>query len=53
MGDIQILNQLINSMSDAVNRLEIAIQQNRIDEFNNLRAFILDVQSRIKTELAR
>ena len=53
MGDIDILSQLINSMSDAVDKLEQAQRANRLTDFEKIKSFILDMQKRIKIELTR
>jgi len=53
MGDINVLRQLIDSMSDAVIKLEQAQRENKITDFEKIKSFILDIQKRIKIELAK
>lgn len=52
-GEIFLLNQMINSMSDAVIRLEAAKNQSKADEFNKLKLFILDIQKKIDEEISK
>jgi len=49
-GDVFLLSQLINSMEDAVNKLEVTKSLNNLAEFNKIKEFILDLQKRIDTE---
>ena len=51
MGDSILLGQLINSMEDAVKKLEQAKDKNKIEDFNKIKAFILDNQKKIRGEL--
>ncbi len=53
MSDVEVLRQLIDSMSEAVDKLEDAWQKNQIEEFNKIKSFILNLQKRIKLELAK
>ncbi len=50
MTDILFLGQLIESMADAVVKLE---QAKKIDESNNVKEFIMKLQQKIKEEIAR
>jgi hypothetical protein len=49
-GDTFLLTQLIGSMEDAINKLEIAKNQGNIQDFNKLSSFILDLQKKIEIE---
>lgn len=49
-GDTFLLTQLIGSMEEAINKLEIAKNQGNVSEFNKLSSFILDLQKKIETE---
>jgi len=49
--DTIFLQQLLDSMSDAIEKLEQVAEQNKIEEFNKLKAFILDIQTKIKLEI--
>ena len=40
-GDINLLAQLVNSMSDAVVMLEQAKNENRLEDFKKMKNFIL------------
>ncbi len=51
MGDVEFLGQLVDSMADAVEKLEEVKSQNKITEFNRLKNFILDIQKKIDGEL--
>ena len=51
MGDVEFLGQLVDSMADAVEKLEEAKERNRIVEFNKLKRFILDIQKKVDGEL--
>jgi len=51
MGDIEFLGQLVDSMGDAVEKLEEAKKKNRISEFNKIKMFILKLQRKINSEL--
>lgn len=53
MGDMHFLSQLIDSMSDAVDKLEQAKNSSKITEFNQIKNFILQIQTRIKEELVK
>ena len=50
-GDTVLLMQLVNSMSDAVAKLEDAKSKNKIDDFNKIKKFILDIQAKINEEI--
>ncbi|MCR4284774.1 MAG: hypothetical protein NUV97_01865 [archaeon] len=47
MVDIDFLGQLIESMEDAVLKLEISTQKNKIDEANRLRTLIFDLHNQL------
>lgn len=51
-GDVSILSQLVESLSDAIDKLEVAQAQNRIEDFNKIRNFILDLQKKINEEIS-
>ena len=53
MGDTFFLTQLVNSMSDSVAKLEQAQQQNKIEEFNKIKQFILQIQAKINEEVSK
>ena len=53
MVDIDFLGQLIESMSDAVQRLEKAVNKNNVAEANELRTFIFDLHRKINEALRR
>jgi len=53
VGDISLLGQLVNSLSEAVGKLEQAKINNQVSEFNKIRDFILQIQGKIKEELAK
>lgn len=47
MVDVEFLGQLIDSMEEAVLRLETAFSKNKTDEINKLRTFIFDLHKQI------
>ncbi len=49
--DIEFIGQLVDSMSDALSRLEQAIKTKNTDEANKLRTFIFDLHSQISTTM--
>lgn len=49
--NVELLGQLVNSMSDAGEKLEGAKLENRIADFNKIKKFILDIQEKLKEEL--
>lgn len=53
MGEIEVIGQLINSMSDAVEKLEQAKDTNNIQEYNKIKAFMMDLHIRLKVELSK
>ena len=53
MTDIEILNQLVNSMAEAVEKLEQAKQKTQAQDFDKIKLFILEIHRRIKTELGK
>jgi len=50
-GDVFLLNQLINSMEEAIDKIESAKKINDLDNFGKLKNFILDLQKRIDLEI--
>ncbi len=48
--DVEFLAQLIDSISDAVDKLEIAVENNRIEDSKKIKVFILDLYKKIKEE---
>ena len=48
MVDVEFVGQLVNSMNDAVLRLERAIVGNEITQANKLRTFIFDLHKQIE-----
>jgi hypothetical protein len=49
MVDIDFLSQLVDSMYDATERLEIAVKKNKKDEANKLKVFIFDLHRQIES----
>lgn len=47
MVDVEVVGQLVDSMEDAVLRLEKAIDVGNVDEENGLRVFIFDLYKQI------
>jgi hypothetical protein len=47
MVGVEFIEQLVNSMEDAVLKLEKAIAANKIDDANKLRTFIFDLYRQI------
>ena len=45
--DVEFVGQLVNSMDDAVLRLEEAVAGDRNDEANKLRTFIFDLHRQV------
>lgn len=45
--EIEFIGQLIDSMNEAVLRLEKSVEEKRLEDANKLKIFILDVHSRI------
>ncbi len=45
--DVEFLGQMVESMADAVEKLEEAESGNKIEEFNKIRDFILELQRKI------
>ena len=45
--DIEVIGQLVNSMEESVNKLEVAVASNNILEINKLRVFIFDLHNKI------
>ncbi len=50
---MEVLSQLIDSMGDAVDKLEEAKSKGRISEFNRLKEFILKIQKKIDDEVSK
>lgn len=48
MVDIEFVGQLVNSMEDAILKLEKAIESKNTDEANKLRTFIFDLHGQIE-----
>lgn len=46
--DVDFLEQMIESMAEAVDKLEEAEKGNKIEEFNKMKEFILKLQVQIK-----
>jgi len=51
MVDIDFLGQLVESMEDAVLRLEQATEKKKTDEANKLRTFIFDLHNQINNSI--
>ena len=51
MQDIAVLEQMVNSMADAVEKLEELGKGGRADEFSKLKAFIFDLHKKIDSVL--
>lgn len=49
MVDIEFVGQLVDSMYDAVFRLEKAVLDNKMDEANKLKVFIFDLHNQINS----
>lgn len=49
--EIEFIEQLVNSMNDAVLKLEQAIQAKNIDEANKLKTFIFDLHNQISATM--
>lgn len=49
--DIEFTGQLIDSMTEAVNRFEVAIKKKRKEEANRLKIFIFDLHRQINDSL--
>ena len=45
-----LLDQLVNSIGDAVEKLELAKSRNNLQEFNKIKDFIIELQKRIELE---
>jgi len=52
-ANIILLGQMIESMSEAIDRLERAANENKLNEFNTLKKYILDLHEKIKKELEK
>ncbi|MFH1451837.1 MAG: hypothetical protein ABIF88_01545 [archaeon] len=51
MVNIAFVEQLVNSMSESVEKLDRAISRKDFDEANRLRTFIFDLHLKIKETL--
>jgi len=51
MGDLGFLGQLVNSMYEAVLKLENAEKKGKTADEDSLKKFILDMQKKMETEL--
>ncbi|MDH3353114.1 MAG: hypothetical protein OEL87_01585 [Nanoarchaeota archaeon] len=49
--DIEFIGQLVDSMNDAVLKLEQTIQSKNTNETNKLRTFIFDLHNQISTTI--
>lgn len=47
MTDLNFLGQLVNSMDEAVEKLEQAKEKNKVEDFNKIKSFILDLHVKI------
>jgi len=47
MVDVDLLEQLIESMEEALERLQVAMANNNVDYVNRLRVFIFNVYQQI------
>jgi hypothetical protein len=52
-GDIFLVNQLINSLSEAVDKLADAKNKNNLQQFNVMKLLVLDFQSKLNEELSK
>ena len=48
---VEFVGQLVDSMDDAVLRLEKAVSEDRKDEANKLRTFIFDLHRQIESAM--
>ncbi len=53
MTEVEVLSQLVDSMSDAVGKLEEARELNKLSEFSKLKGFILEIQKKINEEVKK
>lgn len=51
MGDIRFLGQIVDSLAEAVEKMERAKKKNKIRDFNELKGFVLGLKSKLDTEL--
>ncbi len=47
MVDIEFLGQLVESMEEAVIKMEVATNKKKVEEVNKLRTFIFDMYQQI------
>ena len=45
--DIQLLEQLVNSLEKAIHKLEESYEEKKYDNFNKVKKFILEVEDRV------
>ena len=53
MVNVEFVGQLVDSMEDAVLKMEKALEKNNRDEVNRLRVFIFDLHSQIAKMMRR
>ena len=51
--NVEFLGQLVNSMDEAVDKLEEAKERNKIAYSNKIKKLILDIQKKIREELSK
>ncbi len=51
MVDINFIEHLVDSMDEAVSKLDIAVSQKNFNEENELRTFIFDLHKKIEMEI--
>lgn len=49
--DVEFVGQLVDSMEDAVLKLEGAVAKNNVEEVNKLRTFIFDLYQQVDNSL--
>jgi len=47
MIDVEFVGQLVDSMEDAVVKMESAVEKKKIDEANRMRTFVFDLHCQI------
>ncbi len=50
-GDVNFLKQLVDSLDEAIIKLEEAVEDEDVKQIGILKKFILEVQGKIKEEL--
>ena len=53
MVDVEFVGQLVDSMEDAILRLEQAIEAGKVDEENKLRVYIFDLHKQISVAIEK